>query len=221
MEVIRKSNPGAYRQPRWHYAADAESTRTICGKDVAEIKGDRRGSWRRGRVERRDETERGYDGICAVCANKVKGGGGSVKLTTSAMKALLARAREAGEKAFADAIPVPMVVYTPKNVMASLTGGDDGGPDPSEPVYNVSEGVCGTAWVNIKPGGSRFARWLVKEGYGRADSYRGGVNLSPGLVCGDRVRYSQSLTRQEAAASAMAEVLREAGIKAYSESWMT
>jgi hypothetical protein len=219
MEVIRKTNPGAYRQPRWHYAADADSTRTICGKDVAEIKGDRRGSWVRGRIERRDEADRDYYGICTICTRRAKGGGGSVKLTVADMKALIARAAEAGEKAYRDAIPTPMVVYTPKNMMASLMGGDDGGADPNEPVYGVAEGVCGTAWVNIKPGGSRFARFILKEGMGRADSYRGGVNLSPYSICGDRG--SQSLTRWEAAAHAIAEVLRDAGIKAYGESWMT
>lgn len=222
MEAIRKNNPGAYRQPRWHLAADAESSRTMCGRDVAEVRGDRRGSWQRGRIERKqvnDADLRGY-GICAACTRKVFAtGGGSLKLSKAEMQNLLARAGEAGEAAFRAAIPEPMVVYTPKDTMSSLMGGDDGGPDPSQPVYNVSEGVCGTAWVNIKPGGSRFARWLVKEGYGRSDSYRGGVSLSLFRVCGDRM--SQSLTRWEAAARAVAEVLREAGINAHPESWMT
>ena len=222
MEAIRKNNPGAYRQPRFHIAADAESSRTICGRDVAEVKGDRRGSWQRGRIERReiDEKDLRGIGICAACSRKVfASGGGSLKLSNAEMKALLARAGAAGEQAFRAAIPAPMVVYTPKNMMASLMGGDDGGPDPSKPVDIVNEGVCGTAWVNIKPGGSRFARWLVKEGYGRSDSYRGGISLSLYRVCGDRG--SQSLTRWEAAAHAVAEVLREAGITAYAQSWMT
>ena len=70
MEVIRKNNPGAYRQPRWHYAADAESSRTICGKDVAEVKGDRRGSWQRGRIERKSaEGMRDYE-ICTTCVRR-------------------------------------------------------------------------------------------------------------------------------------------------------
>jgi hypothetical protein len=219
MEVIRKTNPGAYRQSRWHYAADGESTRTLCGKDVAEIKGDRRGSWVRGRVERKNESDlSSYEGyVCAVCKRRADGSVGSIKLSKTAMAELLARAIAAGDQAFADAIPTPMVVYTPKDMMGSLTGGDDGGPDPSQPVYRVNEGVCGTAWVNVKPGTSRFARWLVKEGYGRPDSYRGGVSLYQ--IGGDRM--SQSLTRKEAAAHAVAEVLREAGIKAYGQSWMT
>jgi hypothetical protein len=220
LEAIRRINPGAYRQPRYHYAAEDGATRTLCGRDVTEIKGDRRGSWLRGQIERADAAAIEAYAICTACRRKAEPAtGGAVKLTKPAMKALLARAGDAGEKAFRDAVPTPMVVYTPKDMMASLTGGDDGGPDPTQPIYGVAEGVCGTAWVNIKPGGSRFARWLIKEGYGRTDSYRGGVNLSLYRVCGDRT--SQSLTRWEAAAHAVAEVLREAGITAYADSWMT
>lgn len=222
MQAIRKNNPGAYRQPRWHLAVDAESTRTMCGRDAADVKGDRRGSWQRGRIERwevNDADLRNYQ-ICAACSRKVFAtGGGSIKLSKAEMQELLDRAGAAGDAAFKAAIPTPMIVYTPANMMGSLMGGDDGGADPNEPVYQVNEGVCGTAWVNVKPGGSRFARWLIKEGRGRTDSYRGGVSLSLYTVCGDRM--SQSLTRWEAAAQAVAEVLREAGIKAYAESWMT
>jgi hypothetical protein len=142
--------------------------------------------------------------------------GASPKLSTGEMEALFARAGEAGRKAFEDAKPVPMIVGTPKNMMASLLGGDDGGFDPNEPIYHVADGVCGFAWVNVRPGGSRFARWLIKNGHGKRDSYAGGVYLSlygwcvPGM--------SQSLQRKEAAAHAVAEVLREAGIDAYSQS---
>src|SRR5262252_1109132 len=107
MEVIRKNNPGAYRQPRWHYAADAESSRTICGKDVDEVKGDRRGSWQRGRIERKSaEGMRDYE-ICTTCVRRVSGGGGSIKMSKPEMKALIARAAEAGETAYREAIPAP------------------------------------------------------------------------------------------------------------------
>lgn len=215
MEAIRKTNPGAYKQSRYHYAADADSTRTLCGKDVAQIKGDRRGSWSRPVIERTDASTLSEYAICATCRSKIKSNG-AVKLSTSAMKALLARAAEAGETAFKGAIPTPMVVYTPKDVLGSLTGGDDGGVDTSQPVYQVNEGVCGFGWVSVKPGGSRFARWLIKEGYGSTDSYAGGVRISLWKLCGDR--QSQSLARWEAAAYAVAEVLREGGITAYGES---
>ena len=221
MKAIRKINPGAYRQPRWHLAADsgnAGSTLTICGKDVAEIKGDRRGSWQRGRIEHKDASDLSEYSICATCRNKSKGGSGSVKLSVADMKALLARAGDAGETAWRDAIPTPMIVYTPKDVLGSLTGGDDGGIDPNEPVEFVSEGICGNAWVNIKPGGSRFARWLIKEGYARGGAYRGGVTLSTWKLCGERG--SQSYARWCAAADAIASVLRDAGITAYAEHWV-
>lgn len=216
MEVIRKTNPGAYRQPRWHYAADAESSRTMCGIDVAQVKGDRRGSWSRGRIERQDANEIGRDGyVCARCRTKIEGGG-SVKMSKAAMKALIARAGEAGEAAFRGAVPTPMIVYTPRDVLGSLMGGDDGGADPNEPVYAVNEGICGTAWVNVKPGGSRFARYLLSEGMARRDSYNGGIALSTWKMCGDR--YSQSYVRWDAAATAIANVLREAGIEAWAQS---
>jgi hypothetical protein len=218
MQAIRKMNPGAYRQARWHYAVGDDSTRTMCGRDVTEITGDRRGSWNRGRIERQDAEGMPEYSICATCRSKVHGGG-SIKMSKADMKALIARAAEAGDAAFREAIPTPMVVYTPRNMMGSLMGGDDGGADPSKPVDFVSEGVCGTAWVNVKPGGSRFARFILSEKLGRADSYRGGVSLSLYSICGDRM--SQSLTRWEAAAHAVAAVLREAGIKAYGQSWMT
>jgi hypothetical protein len=216
MEAIRKTNPGAYRQPRWHYATDSDSSRTICGKDVSEIKGDRRGSWSRGRIERQDAGSLSEYAICSTCRNKASGGGGSTKLSTAEMKSLLARAAEAGEKAFREAIPTTMYVGTPKDVMGSLMGGDGGGFDPNENIYEVREGVCGFGWVSVRPGGSRFARWLIKEGYGSPDSYAGGVRMSLWKICGDRG--SQSLTRWEAAAYAVAEVLREGGITAYGES---
>jgi hypothetical protein len=189
----------------------------MCGKDVAEIKGDRRGSWQRGRIERKSADGMQSYEICTACTRRAQpGSGGSIKMSKPEMKALIARAAEAGEKAYREAVPTPMVVYTPKNVMASLMGGDDGGADPSQPVYGVSEGVCGSAWVNIRPGGSRFARYLIKEGMGRTNSYSGGVDIRMWALCGDRG--SQSLTRWDAAARAVAAVLRDGGITAYAES---
>lgn len=140
----------------------------------------------------------------------------AVKLSESEMQALLARAAQAGEKAFREAIPAPMLVGTPRDMMGSLMGGDGGGFDTGQPIYQVNEGVCGFGWVTVRPGGSRFARWLVKNGIGRTDSYAGGVRISLWMICGDRG--SQSLTRWEAAAYAVAEVLREGGITAYGDS---
>lgn len=136
----------------------------------------------------------------------------AVKLSTSEMQDIVARALAAADQAFADAIPTPMIVYEPGDPVASLLGKDDGGLAGARHIYApVMDGACGFAWVNVRPGTSRFARWLVKTGQARTDSYYGGVTIwAPG---GDR--YSQSYTRKMAAATAYADVLREAGITAY------
>lgn len=118
----------------------------------------------------------------------------------------------AGKAAGAAARPTPMVVGTPKNMMASLTGGDDGGFDPDQPTYFVSEGVCGFAWVRIRPANGSFARQMKKRGIGYA-SYYGGWDIT--------VNYGgQSLARKEAYARAFAKVLQDAGVDAYVDSRM-
>lgn len=42
--------------------------------------------------------------------------------------------------------------------------------------YPTSFPVCGFAWVNVKPGTSKFARFLVKSGMAHK-SYEGGVSI--------------------------------------------
>lgn len=82
--------------------------------------------------------------------------------------------------------------------------------DYSKPTYYNSEGVCGFAWVVIRPGNSSFARWMVKRGLARKHYY-GGVSYN--------VRVGgQSLERKEAFARAFAASLNNAGIKAHAES---
>lgn len=87
--------------------------------------------------------------------------------------------------------------------------------DSTSPIkrdYGIySEGACGFAWINVKPGTSAFARWLKKEGYARRDSYYGGVTIWIS-------EYNQSMERKEAHAKAMAKVFEEHGIKAYAMS---
>lgn len=210
MRAIRRYNPMAYRQPRWHLV-EGEGTTALCGTDVAAVKGNRRGATRSGRIVEKDPGELEAYGLCGRCRAK-RDGAGSIKLSTADMKALVARATEAAEVAFRAATPTPMMVYTPKNMMASLVGGDDGGPDPNEPVYHVADGACGFAWVTIRPGTSRFARFLRREGIGKSDDYRGGTYVwAPGSGM------SQSYARKMAAARAYAEVLRAAGINAFAD----
>lgn len=72
--------------------------------------------------------------------------------------------------------------------------------------WHEPEGMCGFAWVNITPGTSSFARWLTKNGYAHK-SYYGGVDL---WIAG----FGQSYDRKQAAAFAMAALLREEGIEA-------
>lgn len=86
---------------------------------------------------------------------------------------------------------------------------DDKGND----IDYVAEGVCGFAWVNIKPGNSPLANFMKKNNLARSDSYYGGVTIWVSA-------YNQSMQRKEAYASAYAKVLRDAGFKAYAYSRM-
>lgn len=134
---------------------------------------------------------------------------GKLPGNAKAHEELFARAWAAGVAAGEATTPVPMIVGTPVNMMASLVGGDSA-MDTSKPIYHVPSGVCGFAWVNVNPGNSSFARWLIKTN--RAYShYRGGVNIRISA-------YDQSMEKKAAHAGAMANVLRDAGIKAYSMS---
>jgi hypothetical protein len=104
-------------------------------------------------------------------------------------------ALKAGHKAATECEVVPMVVQQHKNML------DDN--SPVEQSWVVEGGVCGFAWLSIKPGNSRFANWAKKNIEGcRSDSYEGGV-------CYWIHDYGQSMTRKESFARAMSKVLRE------------
>jgi hypothetical protein len=79
--------------------------------------------------------------------------------------------------------------------------------------YFVADGVCGFAWVNVKPGTSKFAKWLKASGHARTDSYYGGVTVWVS-------QFNQSMQKKEAYAYAMAKVFAEAGFDAYANSRM-
>ncbi len=110
--------------------------------------------------------------------------------------ALTTRAHEAGMRAADDHVTVPMVVCTADGV----------------PIERVSGGVCGFAWIVVRPGNSPLANYLKKHAGGRKDYY-GGVQVWCPLG-------TQSMTTKEAYCHAYAEVLRDAGHKAYSQSRM-
>jgi len=76
-----------------------------------------------------------------------------------------------------------------------------------------SHGCCGFAWVNIKPGTSKFARFLKENGIARKDSYFGGVSVWVSVG-------GQSIDKKEAYAGAYADVLQANGIRAFAMSRM-
>lgn len=106
------------------------------------------------------------------------------------------KAHAAGCAAAEANVPVPMIVQeraSPLNDNSPVTRS-----------WHVSEGVCGFAWITVKPGTSSFARWLVKNDLARS-AYEGGVSIWVSS-------YGQSMERKEAYAHAFAKVLRENGI---------
>jgi hypothetical protein len=122
------------------------------------------------------------------------------------MKALYDSAHQAGMKAVVNLQVVPMIVGEETNLFS-------GKIDYNKPTYFVEDGVCGFAWVNVKPGNSKFANWLKKNELARSDSYYGGVTVWVSA-------FNQSMQKKEAYARGFAEVLRNAGINAYSQSRM-
>jgi hypothetical protein len=111
----------------------------------------------------------------------------------AAYEALWTRADEAGCAAAEATVPEPMIVHD------VLTG---------HTYAPIDSGVCGFAWVSIRPGNSSFAIWAKKTGRCTTDHYAGGVRLWVG-------DYGQSYERKYAYARAFADTLRDAGIKAY------
>lgn len=108
----------------------------------------------------------------------------------------------AGNSAGQAHAPKPMVVVENSNPI-------DERSDIKES-WVVPDGVCGFAWVIVRPGTCSFARWLVKSGYGKK-SYYGGIMVWVN-------EYNQSAERKIAHASAMAKVFCKYGIGAYSNS---
>ena len=120
------------------------------------------------------------------------------KLTELAMLELFERAHALGMIAGEATKPTPMTVMS-----ADLAGNQI----PGTPTYYVPEGPCGFAWIVVKPGTSRFARFLRRTGRAHKHYY-GGVAISAFV-------FGQSYDRKTAYADAFAKVLRDAGINAY------
>jgi len=114
-------------------------------------------------------------------------------------------AHNAGMQAGESCQPTPMMVVQRSNPF------DDNSPIVKswEP---VQDGVCGFAWINVRPGTCSFARWASKQDLAHK-SYYGGVDIWVPF-------FNQSMTRKEAYAAAYANVLRSHGIDARSMSRM-
>jgi hypothetical protein len=128
------------------------------------------------------------------------------KLSPADCAALFAKADAAGKAAAFAKIPVPMIVSERVNPL-----------DDSSPIKKsyapVMGGICGSAYVRIKPGNSAFANWMKKRGYARSDDYYGGICMS---VAG----YGQSFEKKYAYAGAFAQVVEDAGFRAYADEWI-
>jgi hypothetical protein len=72
--------------------------------------------------------------------------------------------------------------------------------------YHVPDGVCGFAYVTIRPATSAFVQWLKGRGIGHK-AYRGGWEISI-------PHYSQSMQRKEEHARVVSEYLITHGIAA-------
>jgi hypothetical protein len=112
------------------------------------------------------------------------------------------------ETAYMAAQPAPMVVFE--------TAGLSNTPKPNGNSWYVSEGVCGFAWVVIKPATSSFAKWLARKDIGYK-AYDGGWVLPMHYFI---VNMSQSLERAEAASYAVAQELRKHNINCFATSRM-
>ena len=130
----------------------------------------------------------------------------SAKAKAAQFAAVYAKAVAAGMAAGNGSIPTPMIVGSP-----STPFGND--VDYSKKTYYVADGVCGFAWVTVRPGTSAFAKWLAKTGKARK-AYEGGMQVWVS-------EFGQSMQRKEAFAYAMAKVFTdELGVAAYAGSRM-
>lgn len=119
------------------------------------------------------------------------------------------KALNAAQSASQNCNPTPMVVGTPTSLFSNEI-------DHSKQVYEVSDGVCGFAWVKITPARGKFVKFLKESKIGYTGHYGGYVIWMGIAVCGN----TQSMERKIAAAVAMAEVFHSNGIKCYVESRM-
>lgn len=112
---------------------------------------------------------------------------------------ILETARQAGLNAGANHNPTPVVFGTAKTILSNEI-------DYTQPTYYEEEGLCGFAWVKIRPARGKFVNYLKQLGIGRK-SYEGGYDIRVS-------EFGQSYERKEAYARAFAKVLNDNGINA-------
>jgi len=100
---------------------------------------------------------------------------------------------------------------TPMHVVEHVNPLDDSSP-VAKRYAPVMGGVCGFAWVTVRPANSSFAKWLLCNNLARVGNDGGAAIWIS--------HYNQSMQRKESHAEAMATYLRKVGIKAYAGSRM-
>lgn len=123
------------------------------------------------------------------------------KWTVDQLESLHNRAFKAGEAALKGCQPTPMVVQQHENPL------DDNSPVTKS--YFVGGGVCGFAWVIIRPANSQFANYL-KKNHNAGKSYYGGCQWFPHVG-------GQFYELKMAFCQAYAEVVHGAGFDAYAD----
>ena len=122
------------------------------------------------------------------------------------MENIYLEADKEGMARASECVPTPMVVGSPTTPLGSDI-------DYDKKTYYVADGVCGFAWINIKPARGKLVAWLKSKGIGRKDDYYGGYTI---WVKG----YGQSLAKKEAYARGFVSVLDKYGFKSYAMSRM-
>jgi hypothetical protein len=120
-------------------------------------------------------------------------------------EALYKRAHEAGIAAFHAAKPTPMIVGEAKSLFSNEI-------DYTKKTYYEADGVCGFAWIKVRPARGAFVAYCKANKIGYSSSY-GGYQVSPK----GEAAMSQSYARKMAYAGAFAKVLNDAGLDAYAD----
>jgi len=105
---------------------------------------------------------------------------------------------EAAEKAFDECKPIPMIVGQAANLFSNEIV-----PGTEE---FVEDGVCGFAWVNVKPARGPLIKYCKENNIGRNGVY-GGWSISSYDIS-RRVGHSQSMQRKESACRAFVNVIK-------------